>query len=427
MKTILKLLFILNLIICTSLSAASDKFRVAIMDLNPIGISKSTADAVSDILRTEIFNTGYFTVLERAQMTEILKEQEFQLSGCTETECAIQIGKLLSANKVLVGTVSKIGNSYVINARIVDVEKGSLDFAEKYVAYSEDALIHGCEVFAKKLSARMRGEKYVEPEELRTRQPSTTEELKTTQPSKVQEKVIIDLYGGLSVSSSLDLYLSREFPQPPMTKNELGLVGSFADGFYEIEWKDAKVKNNKIPPIGIRMLFGSTGCLSGAGYLGLEILYTTFKIEQQLTKFYLDGNDAGDFKFGIDDYFNVSTFYFGGHIVISPQVSKFFAPFANIGLGLSLNSYNAPYIKGYTQSSSFSSPSEESALIGLGVILGLGFRFNFSNNLGMFFETRLFLNSFEFKRNIDTERDVATFQSVDLILGFTTGNNLFNE
>ncbi len=51
-------------------------------------------------------------------MNSILQEQEFQASGCTENECAVQIGKLLSTRKILVGTVNQLGATININARM---------------------------------------------------------------------------------------------------------------------------------------------------------------------------------------------------------------------------------------------------------------------------------------------------------------------
>ena len=57
-------------------------------------------------------NTGLFTVGERGEMDSILKEQGFQASGCTDIECAVKIGKLLSANKMLVGEIGKLGTKF---------------------------------------------------------------------------------------------------------------------------------------------------------------------------------------------------------------------------------------------------------------------------------------------------------------------------
>lgn len=149
----------LIIVLLVSNLMAAEKMRIAVMDLKAMDVSENTARAVSDIVRTELFNTGYFRIVERSEMDSILKEQGFQLSGCSDTECAVQVGKLLSARKMLVGSVSKLGNSFIINARIVDVEKGEMEFGEKAKAESESTLDQAVEVFAKKIAARIRASK----------------------------------------------------------------------------------------------------------------------------------------------------------------------------------------------------------------------------------------------------------------------------
>ena len=51
-----------------------------------------------------------------------MKEQKFQYSGCTNTQCAVKIGELLNSNYIVIGSVSKFGSTYNIDARIIDVE-----------------------------------------------------------------------------------------------------------------------------------------------------------------------------------------------------------------------------------------------------------------------------------------------------------------
>jgi TolB-like protein len=109
--------------------AIHNKMRLAILDLEPRGVSKVISSSVTDLLRTEMIDTGQFTVVERAQMDAIMKEQGLQQTGCTDNTCAVQVGKLLSANKILVGEVNILGQGLVITARVVDVEKGTADFA----------------------------------------------------------------------------------------------------------------------------------------------------------------------------------------------------------------------------------------------------------------------------------------------------------
>ena len=151
----MKKLFIL-LTILFPILLNSQNLRIAILDLQSgVGVPSYFGADVAELIRTEMINLGKFIVLERSQMQEILKEQEFQLSGCTETECAVQVGQLLSANKVLIGKISKFGDVFTINVRIVDVEKGVGEFAESIKANSEREIPDAIKILIEKLSARI--------------------------------------------------------------------------------------------------------------------------------------------------------------------------------------------------------------------------------------------------------------------------------
>lgn len=139
----------------TESTTNDDKMRLAILDLEPQNVPLSTAALITDILQTELFNTGLFKIMERGEISSILKEQELQVSGCTETECAVQIGRLLSARKILIGSIGKIGKIYIINVRIVDVEKGEMEFAEKIETDSEDDLTDAAAELAEELAERI--------------------------------------------------------------------------------------------------------------------------------------------------------------------------------------------------------------------------------------------------------------------------------
>ncbi|GEM_PF-2391356 len=133
-------------------SYSGPKELIAVMDFTTRDVPLSVAFNVSELIRTELINTGRFTVLERSQMKEILKEQGFQQTGCTETACAVQMGKLLSARKILIGSVMKLGAKLIISGRVVDVEKGVGDQGAKGRASSIDDLDDGVVEFINNLS-----------------------------------------------------------------------------------------------------------------------------------------------------------------------------------------------------------------------------------------------------------------------------------
>ncbi|OIO03408.1 hypothetical protein AUJ67_01195 [Candidatus Desantisbacteria bacterium CG1_02_49_89] len=119
-------------IIFTSNSYAMEtETTAAVVDLEAgEGISKGTVMALSDYLRAQLFNSQRFTLVTRENMEQILEEQQFQLSGCTSQECIIQVGKLLNVCKMFAGSVGKVGATYVIALKIIDVESGRVEKIE---------------------------------------------------------------------------------------------------------------------------------------------------------------------------------------------------------------------------------------------------------------------------------------------------------
>lgn len=156
----LKFLFAVSFVITSSILIipglyAEEKMRIAVMDLKADGVPDKTARTISSMLRSDLVNDGHFKVLERSQMDSILKEQGFQQTGCTDQECAVEMGRLLSVKKILIGEVSEDEGIMYIAVRIVDVEKGEVEFAEKEVVEKGTRLDIITASLTKKLVARI--------------------------------------------------------------------------------------------------------------------------------------------------------------------------------------------------------------------------------------------------------------------------------
>ncbi len=104
--------------------------RVAVIDFESIGDDPNIGRGVTEIVRTELIKTGNYEVVERALLNKIIEEQRFQLSDLVDPSKAVELGKLLGADLILTGSVVKIGTSYTINARFIDVKTGMAKRAE---------------------------------------------------------------------------------------------------------------------------------------------------------------------------------------------------------------------------------------------------------------------------------------------------------
>lgn len=104
------------------------KIVVAVLNLrNTSGVSEGEAELLSDRLRIDMFNTGKFAVMERAQMQDILKEQGFQQSGtCTDEGCMVEIGQLLGVKFLIAGSIGKLGSLFLVNVRSINVATGKI-------------------------------------------------------------------------------------------------------------------------------------------------------------------------------------------------------------------------------------------------------------------------------------------------------------
>lgn len=86
--------------------------------------------AVSEILTKSFLKLGKFTVMERAQLEEVLEEQKLGLSGAMDSTTAAEIGKLAGARFLVLGNVIQIGNSYQLTSKLVDAETGEMISSE---------------------------------------------------------------------------------------------------------------------------------------------------------------------------------------------------------------------------------------------------------------------------------------------------------
>ncbi|MCD6463786.1 MAG: PEGA domain-containing protein [Thermotogae bacterium] len=117
---------ILILLFGTLLASA---ISIAVLDFEPRGITEDEAVLITDILRTELLKTGRITIIEREKINALLKERQLSQIGVTES---VELGKLLGVEKIIFGRIGKLGDSYVVTVRMIDVESGKVDFAEQY-------------------------------------------------------------------------------------------------------------------------------------------------------------------------------------------------------------------------------------------------------------------------------------------------------
>ena len=99
---------------------------IAVIDFDGKGVSQSESSALTDRLRSELVENGFYKVVERGMMEEVLNEQGFQQTGCTSDECIVEVGRMIGVDRMIGGSISKVGDVFSVNAKIVSVETGEI-------------------------------------------------------------------------------------------------------------------------------------------------------------------------------------------------------------------------------------------------------------------------------------------------------------
>ncbi len=91
-------------------------------------ITPDQALMVADELRGELLKYSGIKVVDRTEMRAKLEEFALLGSGlCDDTECTVQVGKLISAEKMIAGNVYLDESSFIIQARIIDVTTSQIE------------------------------------------------------------------------------------------------------------------------------------------------------------------------------------------------------------------------------------------------------------------------------------------------------------
>jgi len=139
------LLLFLAVTVLTPCRAEADfkKTKIAVLDFQLQGETFDNPDMgtiVAEWFITAMVREGRFDVVERRLLEKVLNEQKLAMTGIVDASSASQIGKVLGVKVVITGSVMKLHDIIEINARIIDVENGSIITAENVRALSSTNL-----------------------------------------------------------------------------------------------------------------------------------------------------------------------------------------------------------------------------------------------------------------------------------------------
>ncbi len=128
--------------------AENQKRTIAVVEFADLeGRTTNFGRFIAEELITRLYQTKKFKVIERQLLNKVVTEQKLSLTGMIDQTSAQKLGKLLGVDAIASGTVTDLGKSLKVNARLISTLTGEL-FATAAVEVSKDdsvcGLIGGC-------------------------------------------------------------------------------------------------------------------------------------------------------------------------------------------------------------------------------------------------------------------------------------------
>ena len=99
--------------------------KVAIVDVQGAINGESAQESIFSCFQKEFMKRGY-QVIERKQIQQIIKEQDFQQSGITNDYGATEFGKICNAQAILLVNIPEYGKEIHMTAKLLNTETASI-------------------------------------------------------------------------------------------------------------------------------------------------------------------------------------------------------------------------------------------------------------------------------------------------------------
>ncbi len=116
---------------------------IAVMDLDAGSVlDDNQRSMIAKLIASELQGLGVKRVLGVDDVKAVLGfEKQRQLMGCTDDSCVAQFGNVLGVQRIVAGSVGRLGSSLVIEIRLINVAKFAVDARSSKRAGSLDGLL----------------------------------------------------------------------------------------------------------------------------------------------------------------------------------------------------------------------------------------------------------------------------------------------
>ena len=120
-----------SLLISLLISSLFAREFVTVLELVPIGLTEEEGHILTQRLSSEFINSKEYSVIALDKVKKILRKKRYKNyvdfnQYCRDKECAVNIGKIVTADYIVIGSVSKLDSAYKIDVNMIDVQNSNI-------------------------------------------------------------------------------------------------------------------------------------------------------------------------------------------------------------------------------------------------------------------------------------------------------------
>jgi len=96
--------------------------KISVLDLKPLNVDKVISKILAEHIRDQIYDQGVYEVMSKEDVYAIVDRVQCiqEIGAETDTQCVIDAARELGTRYMVVGTLSKLGETYSIHLRLLD-------------------------------------------------------------------------------------------------------------------------------------------------------------------------------------------------------------------------------------------------------------------------------------------------------------------
>lgn len=118
--------FLTVIFIAFSMQLFGQNSKLAVVGFD-VQVAELKSHNLTELLRIELSKHNRYEISDRYEVAEVLNNNDMEITSCLSKSCLLKAGELLEVNKVVSGSIDKMGESIFIRLRIIDVKSKSIE------------------------------------------------------------------------------------------------------------------------------------------------------------------------------------------------------------------------------------------------------------------------------------------------------------